>query len=113
MALINTTKECEFGLTATYWAADQVNIYWDGTTNRRAHVELHGYQSEDAKKVDGERSLVHYNYDFSGENFPFTKGGNNEQEFYVWLLAKAQEEVLEDEIKEEKYKLFEGAQSDE
>lgn len=111
MAILQN-KTCEFGLTATYWSADVVNIYWDAGTNCTAHIELHGYRSENAKKNDLERSLVSYAYDFNQSDWIFTKGGNNEHEFYEWLLAKAQEEVAEGETKEEKYSLFETADSD-
>jgi hypothetical protein len=104
MALL-ANKTAEFGVQATYWSSDQVNIHWDAGVNNNAHVELMGYRSEQHKKIDNERYVDKFMYEFTHDNFPFTKGGNNEAEFYMWLKAEAQKP----ENTEEKYTLFTNA----
>ena len=104
MALLKEI-DFKFGLKATYWACDQVNIGW--YNNSTAHVELLGYISEDSKKKDKETHLMSYSY-----NVPmdvFTKVGNNEEEFYTWLKGEIAEELEKPKDERgEHFAIFEG-----
>lgn len=95
----------DFDVVASYWAVDELNINW---ASKNAHAVLFGYRSEDAKKVDNERPVKTYSYDFS-VNFPFTKGEDNELEFYKWLKAEVEREPNEGEIKPIEITNFKGA----
>lgn len=111
MALL-TNKTAQYDILVTYFSCDQINIFWDANEHKNAHVQLSGYRSENAKKVDNEQPVLSYIYDFDNTVFPFTKGGNNEQEFYTWLINYVTEHA-EDENLEEKYLTFVDAISDE
>lgn len=98
----------QFDVVASYWVITQLNIYWDGTNNKTAHVELAVFRSKTAKDA-GEPSLKSYSYDFSG-TIPFTKGGNSEAEFYVWLKEQAALEMEKpEEERQEKFSYFNDA----
>lgn len=97
---------CDFDITVSYWAVDELNINW---ASKQAHAALFGYRSEDAKKKVGERQVKTYSYDFNETNFPFTKGGDNEEEFYTWLKTEVERKPNEGEIKPVEITNFEGA----
>lgn len=108
MALLKNIT-CDFDLVASYWAIDEVNIHW---TDQSAHAVLMGYRSEEAKKDLNEKPVKSYSYDFNSVDFPFTKGGNNEEEFYTWFKAKIEETQGSTDPMDSKYTDFVGYNED-
>jgi hypothetical protein len=86
MALLKT-KEWKYGLNSTYWAVDAININW---RDKIAYVSVMGYRSEDAKKILNEEPIETISLFYSGDNFKFIKGTNDEATAYLEIKKNAQ-----------------------
>lgn len=83
MALQKNTLT-QYGVDANYWKLAQVNIDCVGLT---AHVELSLYVSRDAR-IAGNQVISSVAFDWSGENFPFTKDAMAAGSVYVAAYDK-------------------------
>jgi hypothetical protein len=89
MALIKSVP-WKYGINATYWSVDQINISW--SEDPIAHIGLFGYKDEESRTVLKESYLFSFSYDFGvnidANEFPFHKDQDNGGEFERWLINK-------------------------
>lgn len=67
-------KDYRYGLKATYWSIDELNISY---LNKTAHAVLCGYINEDSKKIKLEAPLFTEPFDWNKDTFNFIKDGGN------------------------------------
>ena len=75
-------KDFKYGLKTTYWSIDHVAFDF---VNKTSNVIIFGYLSENSKKVDGEQPTCTESFSWSGDDFTFTKTGDNVAEAYAKL----------------------------
>lgn len=78
MALI-LNRPWKYGLNTTYWTIETISLDFP---SKIANITLLGYVSEDSKKVNNDPNTDREDFEFRGEEFTFTKDGNNIEEAY-------------------------------
>lgn len=77
---LQLTEKANFGVEITYWSIKKLDLDFD---TKDAYIQLAGYRSEEHKKEEKEQPVRVEFFNFSGDKFVFTKGGNNFEEAYT------------------------------
>lgn len=94
MAILKS-EPYKFGLNVTYWSVDEYEIKYDA---KLAIVVVHGFISEESKKVLKEGKVVQKTIRIDGDDFDFVKGENTEEKIYNHLMTSKKEfEVFKNE----------------